>query len=134
MKNDSKFWVKFAIGCLILFGCIALCFCTGCKAFYENAGSHTKVGSLTAPIEVSDGSDSITVKALYSMDGADVYTAKDSLVKITYSNSYTNNYFAIVKTSGKQDLAVEIEPLYTGGDVPTNTTSEANAELGSTAP
>lgn len=88
---------------------------SGCKAFYENAGSRTKVGSVTTPVEVSDCTDSITVKALYSMDGADVYTAKDSLVKIRYRNSYTNDYFAIVKTRGVQDLEVEIEPLDTGG-------------------
>lgn len=101
---------------------VALC---GCKAFYENAGSHTKVGSLTAPIEVSDGSDSITVKALYSMDGADVYTAKDSLVKIKYRNAYTNDYFAIVKTRGVQDLEVEIEPLDCSGGSETNAVSAA---------
>lgn len=88
--------------------------CGGCKAFYENAGSHTVVGSLTAPVEVTEPTSSCTVRALYSMDGADVYTAKDSLVKIRYANEYTNNYFYIVKTQGKQDLEVEIEPLDTG--------------------
>jgi len=129
MKNDSKFWVKFAIGCAILAGCIALCFCTGCKAFYDNAGSHTRVGSLTAPVEISEPSSTLNVRALYFMDGADVYTAKDALVKIIYRNTYTNNYFAIVKTSGEQDLSVEIEPLYTGGEAETNATSEANAPI-----
>lgn len=92
---------------------LALALC-GCKAFYENAGSKTVVGSVTAPIEVSEPTSSINVRALYSMDGAEVYTAKDSLVKIVYRNSYTNNYFAIVKTQGVQDLEVEIEPLDTG--------------------
>lgn len=87
----------------------------GCKAFYENAGSRTRVGSITAPIEVSEPSDSITVRALYSMDGADVYTAKDSRVKISYSNTYTNNYFAIVKTQGTQYLEVDIEPSASDG-------------------
>jgi len=113
----SMAYVLFLVAATIL---------AGCKAFYENAGSHTRVGSLTAPVEVSEPSDSITVRVLYSMDGADVYTAKDSMVKITYRNSYTNNYFAIVKTQGCQDLAVEIEPLYTGDPCETNMTSEAN--------
>lgn len=110
IKNYLNDWFKLGLCCF------ALCAMCGCKAFYENAGSHTRVGSLTAPVEVSEPSDSITVRALYSMDGADVYTAKDSLVKITYRNAYTNDYFAIVKTQGVQDLQVEIEPLYTGGD------------------
>jgi len=123
MKSENtKFWARFVLALLGLAAFVGLMLvCNGCKAFYENAGSHTKVGSLTAPVEVSDGSDSITVKALYSMDGADVYTAKDSLVKIRYSNAYTNDYFAIVKTTGKQDLEVEIEPLAS------DTSSEANA-------
>jgi len=118
--------------CALLFWPLALALavgtlCGGCKAFYENAGSHTKVGSLTAPVEVSDGSDSITVKALYLMDGADVYTAKDSLVKITYRNAYTNDYFAIVKTAGKQELEVEIEPLATEADGGAETNSVNNS-------
>jgi len=115
-------WREFC-ACFCLAAVIAV---SGCKAFYENAGSHTKVGSLTAPVEVSDGSDSITVKALYSMDGADVYTAKDSLVKIKYRNAYTNDYFAIVKTQGVQDLEVEIEPLDVGGEASTNDVTEVN--------
>jgi len=126
--KEAAWWFNFVSAVILGFTVIGMAFyVSGCKAFYENAGSHTKVGSLTAPVEVSDGSDSITVKALYSMDGADVYTAKDSLVKITYKNSYSNNYFAVVKTSGKQELEVDIEPLYTGGD--TNIASEADASL-----
>lgn len=128
--DNSKFWVRFILTVLALACCIALAFvCTGCKAFYENAGSHTRVGSLTAPVEVSEPSDSITVRALYSMDGADVYTAKDSLVRITYTNAYTNDYFAIVKTQGKQDLRVEIEPLYVGED-PTNAVEAVGSPAG----
>jgi len=109
IKNYLNDWFKLGL-CAF-----AVCALSGCKAFYENAGSHTRVGSLTAPVEVSEPSSSMNVRALYSMDGADVYTAKDSLVKITYRNSYTNNYFAIVKTSGEQNLSVEIEPLEVGG-------------------
>lgn len=120
-----KPWLKTLLVTLVIAGVMVLLalYCTGCKAFYENAGSHTRVGSLTAPVEVSEPSDSLVVRALYSMDGADVYTAKDSLVKITYCNSYSNDYFAIVKTHGKQDLSVEIEPLSEPPtpDAPTNT-------------
>lgn len=117
-------WERAALGILAFWPLLAIlaigAVCGGCKAFYENAGSHTRVGSLTAPVEVSEPSDSITVRALYSMDGADVYTAKDSLVKIRYRNAYTNDYFAIVKTRGVQDLEVEIEPLATDAASETN--------------
>jgi len=97
----------------VLLAAVIGCALSGCRAFYENAGSRTVVGSVTSPIEVSEPTSSCNIRALYSMDGADVYTAKDSLVKIVYRNSYTNNYFAIVKTQGNQDLEVEIEPLDT---------------------
>lgn len=97
--------VVIAIGAMML---------SGCKAFYENSGSHTVVGSLTAPVEVTEPTSSCNIKALYTMDGADVWTSRDSIVRIKYANVFTNNYFYIVKTHGKQDLEVEIEPLDTG--------------------
>jgi len=126
---EEAWWFNFASAVVAAFAIVALAFgLSGCRAFYENAGSRTRVGSLTAPIELSEPSYSITVRALYSMDGADVYTAKDSLVRITYRNAYTNDYFAVVKTRGCQDLSLEIEPLDVGGDEPgTNTVSDAAA-------
>ena len=54
----------------------------GCKAFYENAGAHVRTGSITAPIEISEPTSSINVRALYAMDGIDFYAAKNCRVKM----------------------------------------------------
>ena len=78
---------------------------------YSNTGSSTAVGDITALPEISDSADNINVKVYYSMTGARVWTAKDSLVKITYQNDYTNTYCGVIETRGNQRLGVEIEPL-----------------------
>ena len=78
---------------------------------YSNTGSSTAVGDITALPEISDSADNINVKVYYSMTGARVWTAKDSLVKITYENDYTNTYCGVIETRGNQRLGVEIEPL-----------------------
>lgn len=78
---------------------------------YSNTGSSTAVGDITALPEISDAADNINVKVYYSMTGARVWTAKDSLVKITYTNDYTNRYCGMIEMRGNQRLGVEIEPL-----------------------
>lgn len=83
---------------------------TGCKSFYQNAGSRTRVGNLSTPIEFSAPSDSFTIKAMFDMNGADVYTAKDTTVWVSYENSYTNSYFGIIERTGVQALEVELTP------------------------
>ena len=82
----------------------------GCKAFYENAGAHVRTGSLSAPIEISEPTSSINIRALYAMDGIDFYAAKNCRVKMWYTNDYTNSYFGVVETSGRQSSKVDIEP------------------------
>ena len=89
---------------------IAVCGC------YSNTGSSTAVGDITALPEISDSADNINVKVYYSMTGARVWTAKDSLVKITYQNDYTNTYCGVIETRGNQRLGVEIEPLSEAGE------------------
>ena len=83
---------------------------------YSNTGSSTAVGDITALPEISDSADNINVKVYYSMTGARVWTAKDSLVKITYQNDYTNTYCGVIETRGNQRLGVEIEPLSEAGE------------------
>ena len=83
---------------------------SGCKAFYENAGAHVRTGSLSAPIEISEPTSSINIRALYAMDGIDFYAAKNCRVKMWYTNDYTNSYFGVVETSGRQSSKVDIEP------------------------
>lgn len=91
--------------------CLAVCLCaTGCKSFYENAGVHVRTGSVMAPIELSEPTSSVNVRALYTMDGIDMYAAKNCVVKMSYTNVYTNTYLGIVNTHGKQSSHVEIEP------------------------
>ena len=108
------------IGAAVIWCCCVMC--AGCHAFYENAGAHVRTGSITAPIEVSEPTSSINVRALYAMDGIDFYAAKNCNVKMWYTNDYTNTYFGIVETRGRQSSRVEIEP--------TETTSSGEAEAG----
>jgi len=83
----------------------------GCKAFYENAGMHVRMGSLTAPVEFTEPSDSITVRALYGMDGIDMYAAKGCVATMSYTNVYSNSFaFGLFNWSGTQTGAAQIEP------------------------
>ena len=91
--------------------------CSGCKNM--NTGSSIKVGDITSLPEISDASDNITMKVLLMMTGASIWTAKDSLVKVVYDNSYTNSYCGIIERVGRQNLTVRVEPL-DSGDVVTN--------------
>ena len=88
----------------------------GCRSFYDNAGVHVRTGSLTAPIEVSEPTSSINIRALYTMDGIDLYAAKDCQVRMVYTNDYTNSYFGIVETRGTQSSEVRVKP--TEGETP----------------
>ena len=100
----------------ILCVAIMLSAIVGCKSFYENSGSRTVVGDVSAPVELSDSSDAVTCKLLYSLTGASVWTAKDSNVTIGYANAYTNTYFGCVDKTGVQKLEVKIEPVEKADD------------------
>lgn len=85
--------------------------CGGCKAFYENAGMHVRMGSLTAPVEVSEPTESINVRALYTMDGIDMYAAKGCVATMAYTNVYSNSFaFGLVNWAGVQTGTAQIEP------------------------
>ena len=101
---------RFCVGVIMLFVMACVFACTGCKSFYENAGAHVRTGSVTAPIEISEPTSSVNVRALYAMDGIDFYAAKNCRVKMWYTNDYTNTYFGVVETRGRQSSEVEIEP------------------------
>lgn len=93
--------------------CSVLCLSsmiTGCKEFYKHAGAHVRTGSVFSPIEISDPTSSINIRALYSMDGIDFYAAKNCYVKMWYTNYYTNTYLGIIETIGRQSSEVEIDP------------------------
>lgn len=95
----------------------------GCGLKY--AGSRIVVGEQTALPELSDTTDSVTLRMFESVKGAKVWTAKDSLVKAAYTNIYTNSYFGIVDTVGQMILNVVVEPLDMGG---TNAVEKASVE------
>ena len=60
--------------------------------------------------ELSDSSDSVSVRVYESVKGAKVWTAKDCNVTIAYTNAYTNSYFGIFDMRDSMTLAVKIEP------------------------
>ena len=80
----------------------------GCMSEYT--GSRTIVGEQMSLPELSDGSDSVSVRIYESVKGAKVWTAKDCNVEIAYANAYTNTYFGIVENRDSMTLSVTIEP------------------------
>ena len=90
--------------CIAAFAAIAL---AGCGS----TGTYAIVGNVSAPIDVSDSADTINIRALFSMTGAKVWSAKNSRVKMTYTNIYTNSYlFGMVEDGGAQNFGVEVDP------------------------
>lgn len=104
----------------LLFAALVAALCGGCRAFYENSGSEIEVGEITAPMNLSEPTSSCKLQLLFDLTGAKVWTAKDSLVKVTYRNTYTNEYFGIVQKVGVQDFDVKVEPLETAQSPTTN--------------
>ena len=94
---------------VIATGVVALTwlFC-GCTSEYT--GSRTIVGEQDALPELSDSSDSVSLRVYESVKGAKVWTAKDCNVTIAYTNAYTNSYFGVVETRDHMTLKVKIEP------------------------
>lgn len=98
--------------------------CGGCR----NTGTYAVVGDLDAPVDISDGSDTINVRALFSLRGAKVWSAKDSRVEMNYTNNYTNAYlFGMVETKGRQDFGVKVVPTTDEADT-TDRGGETDAE------
>ena len=87
---------------------LAAALLAGCSSEYT--GSRTVVGEQTALPELSDSSDSVSLRVYESVKGAKVWTAKDCNVTIAYTNAYTNTYFGIVESRDYMTLNVEIEP------------------------
>lgn len=94
--------------CGMLGAILAAALLAGCTSEYT--GSRTVVGEQTALPELSDSSDSVSLRVYESVKGAKVWTAKDCNVTIAYTNAYTNSYFSIFETRDSMTLAVKIEP------------------------
>lgn len=76
-----------------------------------NTGTYAVVGDVSAPIDVSDASDTYTIRAFFSLRGAKAWSARNSRTKVTYTNNYTNAYlFGMIDTQGVQQFEVEVEP------------------------
>ena len=80
----------------------------GCAS--ENTGSRTIVGRQTALPELSDSSDSVSLRIYESVEGAKVWTAKDCNVHIAYTNDHHKTYFGVLESRGHMMLNVKIEP------------------------
>ena len=92
----------------LLIVAIASLMFAGCST---NTGTYAIVGKVSAPIDVSDSADTVNVRMLFSLTGAKVWSAKNSRVKMTYTNIYTNSYiFGMVEDGGAQNFGVEVDP------------------------
>lgn len=89
---------RFCVGVLMLFVLACVFACIGCKTYYENAGMRVRIGSVKAPIEVSEPTSSANAKFLFFMDGADVYVAKGYGVEIDYSAAYSGTWLTSAST------------------------------------
>jgi len=92
----------------VLGAVLAAALLAGCAPGYT--GSRTVVGEQTALPELSDSSDSVSLRVYESVKGAKVWTAKDCNVRIAYTNAYTNTYFGILESRDYMTLTVKIEP------------------------
>lgn len=92
----------------LLCAILAAALLAGCASEYT--GSRTVVGEQMALPELSDSSDSVSLRVYESVKGAKVWTAKDCNVYITYTNAYTNSYFGILESRDHMTLKVKIEP------------------------
>ena len=91
----------------LLFVALLALMLVGCR----NTGTYAVVGELDAPVDISDGSDTLNIRALFSLTGAKVWSARDTRVTMTYTNCYTNAYlFGMVEKRGRQDFGVEVDP------------------------
>ena len=88
----------------------------GCASFYENAGAQVRMGSVLAPIEISEPTSSVKARALYSLDGIDFYAAKNCVASMSYTNAYTNSYFGVIETTGVQSGEISIQPTEASAD------------------
>ena len=82
----------------------------GCASIYDNAGAKVRMGSVLAPIEISEPTSSVKARALYSLDGIDFYAAKNCIASMSYTNAYTNSYFGVIETTGVQSGEISIQP------------------------
>lgn len=100
---------RFCMGFFILFVLLAVIVSvSGCAN--PNTGTCTVIGEQLALPEITDASDSISVRVYETIKGARVWTAKDSVVTVEYHNAYTNSYFGMVDTTSDMRLKVKVEP------------------------
>ena len=81
-----------------------------------NTGTYAVVGDVSAPVDLSDASDTYTIRAFFSMQGAKAWSRKNSRTTVAYTNIYTNAYLGIVETQGVQQFRVEVEPTVDEAD------------------
>ena len=99
---------RLAIAALVLL-------CGGC-ATSQDCGSKTIVGDYTALPRLSSDAADTDIEVYRSIQGASVYTRKDSRVVIDYTNAYTNTLFGLWDKIGAMTLRVTIEPTEAGGE------------------
>lgn len=105
----------------LLFVALLALMLAGCR----NTGTYAVVGELDAPVDISDGSDTLNIRALFSLTGAKVWSARDTRVKMTYTNCYTNEYlFGMVEKRGRQDFGVNVDPTVDEADSGDDTNGE----------
>lgn len=81
-----------------------------------NTGTCTIIGEQMALPEITDSGDNVAVRVYESIKGARVWTAKNSVVSVEYTNAYTNAYFGIVETRDAMALKVKVEPCEDAGE------------------
>ena len=101
--------LAIAVGAAVIWCCCVMC--AGCAN--PNTGVSAAAGDITTLPEISDASDNISIKVLYMMTGARVWTAKNAIVKMEYENAYTNRYFGVIETHDRQRMKVVVEPCET---------------------
>ena len=103
---------RFCVGVLLLFALACVLACCGCKTYYENAGVRVRVGSVKAPIEVSEPTSSTNIRLLFFLDGVDLYATKGSAVEMSYYTAASGTWLTSATT---QAVEVVVTPWPTNG-------------------
>lgn len=127
--TTDKCMFRVMKGLAILFVMLAaLCaMCILCGCYSADCGSKTVVGNHYSLPKISSDATNFDFEIYESTEGAVVYTRRDSLVRIDFSNVYTNRIFGIWNKFGVMNLSVEIEPLEVGSPH-TNSTTTATSD------
>lgn len=98
----------------LIFGAAIACTFCGC-AFNEDSGASVTVGEVFNLPEITTPSGEFKIRIFQDVNGAHIWTAKDSRVTVKFHTVTTNDY-TIARTGANTKLDVVVEPTETASN------------------